>query len=469
MTQFSSLLRMLPGKRQKAQGSAVQAEKTAPASALGNAKKTMQSPSPFRGSTISSKPNSKSKPKQTNTSFINGYSRPNVASKMTDSVMKQLCIPCPDPTLEERTRDEHQNRALNLVRQEDWDKLSTLIKTADKNGDMTPGGMSIAELMAFGARADVVHAAEHALLDRVPEHDAPLIQGIEALEYVLAENLDNYAIGCIVAQAHIDMAWAWRGIGWDVEIAPRNREAFDAHFARARDIIQSFQGKPKWSALMANTSCALLRGSNTSRQVVADRYEALIDLNPENTGPYRALGTQMLPRSYGSFAGLELEARRTAARTADVWGAGGYTWVMFDAISVDDEACALLDLPFFIEGLRDIVMHRPEPHTVNLLAAYCANTIGQAFSGNDAADANRAQIADCADWIVREHLTELHPMIWAHAAQGFANNLRVSSASRFAAAGQDDAMRIIAGLFKREIAEGNRIIFTDQGPTAEPA
>ena len=262
------------------------------------------------------------------------------------------------------------------------------------------------------------------------------------------------------------MGVAWRGIGWDVEIAPRNREAFEAHFARAREIIKTFDGRHQTSALLANTACALLRGDSRKTHSVADRYEALIDLNPKNTGPLRALGTNMLPRWYGTYEGLELEARRTAARTADIWGAGGYTWVMFDAISVDDEACARLDLPFFVEGLRDIVERRPEPYTVNLLAAYCANTIGQAFSGNDAADHIRAQIADCADWLVREHLTELHPMIWAHAAQGFANNLRVASPHRFAAAGQDDALRIIAGLFRREISEGKQITFTDQGPVA---
>jgi hypothetical protein len=331
---------------------------------------------------------------------------------------------------------------------------------------MTPGGMSVAELMTFGARADVVLAAEHALLHSIPDPDAPLFLGIEALEYVLAEFNDDYVIACIVAQAHMDIAWAWRGIGWDVEIAPRNREAFDAHFARAREIVETFIGQPKESTLFASTSCALLRGDDNSTKSVADRYEALIDLNPKNTSPLRALGTHMLPRWYGSYQQLELEARRTAARVQDVWGAGGYTWVMFDAISCDDIACAQLDLPFFIEGLRDIVTRRPDPHTVNLLAAYCANTMGNAFSGNDSADANRAMISECADWIVREHLTELHPMIWAHAAQGFSNNLRVASAQRFAAAGQDDAMRIIAGLFKGEIDDGKRIVFTDQGPIA---
>lgn len=381
----------------------------------------------------------------------------------------RLSIPCPDPTREERIRDEHQNRALKLVRQEDWSKLARLIAQADADRSMTPGGMSIAELMAFGARADVVMAAEHALIDSTPEQDAPLMSGIEALEFVLDEHAGDYVIGCIVAQAHMDLAWAWRGIGWDVEIAPRNREAFDAHFARARDIIASFGTDHGTSALMAATTCALLRSDHESAESLADSYERLIDLNPANPSPMRALGTHMLPRWYGSYRGLELEARRTAARTEATWGAGGYTWVMFDAISTDDQACARLDLPFFIEGMRDIVRRRPEPHTVNLLAAYCANTMGQAFSGDDAADHVRSQIAACADWLVREHLTELHPMIWAHAAQGFANNLRVASAARFAAAGQDDALRIIAGLFKREIAEGKRIVFTDQGPVATAA
>ena len=383
---------------------------------------------------------------------------------LSTSSVDTLFIPCPDPTLEDRTRDKHQNRALRLVRQEDWEELSFIVTAADRKNQMTPGGMSVAELMTFGARSDVVLAAEHALIDNEPEHDAPLMRGIEALEFVLEEHPNDYVIGCIVAQAHMDMAWAWRGIGWDVQIARRNREAFDAHFARAHDIVASFNGQPENSALLAATSCGLLRGEENTTQSVADRYEALIDLNPKNASPLRALGTHMLPRWYGSYQELELEARRTAARTQNIWGAGGYTWVMFDAISSDDIACARLDLPFFLEGLRDIVTRRPDPHTINLLAAYCANTMGGAFSGNDAADANRSQISECADWIVREHLTELHPMIWAHAAQGFANNLRVASAQRFAAAGQDDALRIIAALFRREIAEGKRIVFTDQGP-----
>ncbi len=389
------------------------------------------------------------------------------APAMAAAARDTLRIACPDPTVEDTLRDGHQNRAQHLVRQERWEDVSAAIRAADISRAMTPGAMPVAELMAYGARADVVLAAEHALLDGRPARDADLMAGIEALEHVLAEFPDDPAIAAIVAQSHMDIGWAWRGRGWTAEVPRRNREAFDAHFDRATDILAPFDNTCLKSPLLATTCCALLAASGAGTARVADRYETLIDLNPANPRPMRAMGNHLLPRWYGSYAELELEARRTASRTQGFWGAGGYTWVMFDAISCDDEACANLDLEFFVEGLRDILKRRPDAHTTNLLAAYCANTIGQARSGHDGADTIRRKIADCAGWIVRENLTELHPMIWAHAARGFDNNLRVHSASRFAASGRDDAMRIISSLFSPEIEAGKHIVFTDTGPVAQ--
>ncbi|WP_254693101.1 hypothetical protein [Sulfitobacter sp. SK011] len=377
-----------------------------------------------------------------------------------------LNISCPDPTAEEMLRDKHQRSAQRLARQERWADLAEMIYHADQNREMTPGAMPIADLMAFGARADVVLAVEHALQDGRPPKGAPMMAGIEALEYILSEFPGNYVIAAIVAQAHIDIGWAWRGTGWDAELSSQNREAFSAHFDRARDILKPYCGQALDSPLLAATCCALVGGTEQGRLTVADLYEKLIDLNPSNPRSMRAMGNYLLPRWCGSYAELELEARRTAARTQSIWGAGGYTWVMFDAIACDDQACANLDLPFFIEGLRDILDRRADPYTTNLLAAYCANAVGLTFSGNDEADQVRTQIADAARWIVREYLTELHPMIWAHAARGFDNNLRVHSLSRFAASGRDDAMRIISMLFQREISSGQKIVFTETGPVA---
>ena len=386
---------------------------------------------------------------------------------MASTTEEALMISCPDPTAEDSIRERHLSRAQHFARQERWEDLITMIDKADQERHMTPGTMPVADLMAYGARADVVHAAEHALMDGFPAKDAPLLAGIEALEHVLAEHASSPIVACIVAQAHMDIGWAWRGNSWDIEVPERNRAAFEAHFDRAGDIMAEHCPKNTSSPLLAATCCALMGGMEADKRRTADLYEKLIDLNPGNPRPMRAMGNQLLPRWNGSYEELELEARRTAARTAETWGAGGYTWVQFDAIGYDDEACAKLDLPFFIEGLRDILERRSDPYTAKLLAAYCSNAIGQAFSGNDKADHNRNQIAKCAQWIVRNHLTELHPMIWAHAARGFDNNLRVHSPTRFAASGKEDAIRIITSMFSAEIADGKRIVFTDTGPIAQ--
>lgn len=380
-----------------------------------------------------------------------------------------LVISCPDPTAEDRERDFHQQRGQRLSRQEQWVDISKAIQSADRCLRKTDGGMPVADLIGFGARADVVNACEHALMSGKPAKDAPLLNGIEELETVLADHPNDYAIATIVAHAHMDMGWSWRGGRWDVEISETNNNAFDAHFDRAADILAPFKDMRPKPAFLAAAECTQLAGRKNASDDIARAYETIIDLDPSNARIMRAMGNHLLPRWFGDYNALELEARRTAARTQKTWGAGAYTWVQFDAIAYDDIACARLDVEFFVDGLRDILKRTKDQYTVNLLAAYCANTMGNATGGNEEADQVRSQIADCAKWIIREYLTELHPMLWAHAARGFDNNLQVRCADRFAASGEADALRIIGTVFRRDIANGNRIIFTDDGPICQPA
>ena len=81
----------------------------------------------------------------------------------------------------------------------------------------------------------------------------------------------------------------------------------------------------------------------------------------------------------------------------------------------------------------------------------------------------RAEVAEAGNWLIRNHLRELNPMIWAHAAHGFDNNLRIRSPHKFAASGREDAMQVMTSLFRSELASGQRIVFTSKGPQATPA
>lgn len=372
-------------------------------------------------------------------------------------------IPVPDESAEEHARATHQARGQFLARQEDWSALSAAIRRADHKRMATPSGMPVADLLTYGARADVVAAVEHALFDGTPADDAPVFEGIAALEDVLAETPKDYTIALMVAQAHMDIGWAWRGTGWDIEVPTQNKEAFQAHFDRAADILDDLSGIELNAPSVAAANCALLAGRVDSRDRVADDYEDLIDLAPLNPHPMRAMGYHLLPRWFGDYKTLELEARRTAARTQDIWGAGAYTWVYLDAITIDEKACAQLDIQFFIDGMRDILTRRSTQHFANLLASFCAVTLRSLASSNEKAELVRDQLSKCADWIIRDHLRELHPLVWAHAAEGFDNAARVASVHKFAEKGQTAALDVLSDVFKSEIQQGQQIVFGPNG------
>ena len=352
-----------------------------------------------------------------------------------------------------------REQGLFLARQDRWDDLAEEIRAADSARTAAPGGVPLAELLAYGARCDVVQAVEQALERGAGAEDPALLSGIMSLEAMRQEHRTDPHVTLVVALAHIDIAWAWRGTGAEAALPALNRQRCAAHFDRAARLLEAFDAIALDSPAVASAQCALLARRPGLARRLADSHGALIDLDPQNFRAMRALGEHLLP----DRATLDLEARRTAARTQDIWGAGGYAWVCFDAIAGDADALDAVDVDFFIDGLRDIVAAHPEQEMINLLAAYCAITLRH-DGDTPAPDSPRARIAACARWLIRDHLTEVHPLVWAHAAQGFDNNLRVTSPQRFAARGRADALRAIAEQFRDDLDRGLRITFTPEGP-----
>lgn len=390
-------------------------------------------------------------------------SRPAVDASIEASLEASLDIPIRDTAAEHDAARAAQDRGLFLARQDRWSELAQEIRAADTARSALPCGVPLAELLAFGARCDVVHAVEHALSEDAGTQDPALLSGIMALEAMRQEHRHDPYINLVVAQAHIDIGWAWRGAGEASALPALNRQRCAAHFDRASRLLEPFDAAELASPAIAAAQCALLARQPETALHLADRYGELIELDPGNFRAMRALGAHLLPRACGSYEALELEARRIAARTEATWGAGGYAWVCFDAIAQDPAACERVDVAFFTDGLRDIVAARPEQEMINLLAAYCAVTLRRGEARIDP-DSARARIADCAAWLIRDHLTELHPLIWAHAAQGFDNNARITSHQRFAARGRADGLRAIAEQFRDDLDRGLRITFTPDGP-----
>lgn len=381
-----------------------------------------------------------------------------------------LKILAPQPTGEETVRGRWRLRGRDAVRQEDWGRLAQNLAKMDAERKLTHGNMSVADLMALGARSDVVRAVEHALLDGRPDADAPLLAGITAFEEELDAANNDPMLAAVVALSHIDIGWAWRGTGHDAQIPALNRDAFEAHIERAGEILQSVGDVRETSPLLLSVQARLqyrdaMAGTKGVSQRI-DTFEALINLNPRDPHQMRNFGLSLLPRAGGSYDLLELEARRIAAQVSELWGAGGYTWIMLDAISSDIEALAGLDVDYFMDGLHNILALRPDQFTANLLAAYCAITMS-GDGGSDAADFNRARLHACREWIICDYVTELHPLVWAHATRGFEAGLSVQSVERFAKRGLKEGHRVLQTLFWPELARGQNVVFTENGPVTQ--
>lgn len=375
-----------------------------------------------------------------------------------DSLSRRIILPSMPVTDEEMARAAYQDLGQKLARQEMWEELGQQIREADSRRAATPGGESAALLLTFGARGDVVAVAEDSLHDgAVPSPD-----GINALEAIWLENPGDYAIALVVALAHVDLAWAWRNTPPRGDIIEAQRRTQD-HFDRAADILEPHCGFTEDAPSLAAAQCALMPGLGDAREGrIADHFEDLIDLDPASPRQMRALGVALLPARQGSYRELELEARRTAARSGDIWGAGAYAWVYFDALALDAGALKTLDPVFFMDGLRDILRHSPDQHTANLLAAFCAVSMRDDPAIPPAHRTVRTQLRDCLSWILRDHLHELHPLIWTQALHR-PGDTALPSRRALITEGRQTALRAIAAQFADDITDGESIAFSPAG------
>ncbi|OIQ33714.1 MAG: hypothetical protein BM562_00490 [Alphaproteobacteria bacterium MedPE-SWcel] len=382
-----------------------------------------------------------------------------------------LSIPVPESNAENEAADQAIAEGQFLARQDRWDTLEKRIAEVDLARDATPGGTSIADLIAYGARADVINAVDHALMAGLPLTERVTLEGIMSLERVRLEFGRSPVLSTVVALAHLDIAWACRrnsargaahGKG---ALSPRAT----AHHARAGEILSMLPDTCSAHPFHQAARCALYSGGGPAApRQIADDYIDLIQMAPGNPRHLRALGTHLAEQDHEGLSALDLEARRVAALVESDWGAAGYTWVYFDALARSDAACARLDVDFFLEGVGDIVARAPNQDRVNLLSAYCSIVLKPDPKADPEARRVRNRIAEAANWLIRDHLRELNPLIWAHAGAGFDNDAQVSSARTFAERGRADALRAIADLFRDDIEAGHRVVFTPEGPRVTP-
>jgi len=379
-----------------------------------------------------------------------------------DLLAQRVLLPALAISDEEHARTRLHDTGQRLARQEDWPRLAERISQADTARQHTPGGETAAGFLAAGARADAVTAAADALGDgRTPDP-----AGLDALGQVRADHPDSYPIALVVALTHMDIGHAWRTCG-PAGTGRQDREArFLDHFRRAEELLAPFDTESHDAPSLAAAQCALLAARPAPRRRVLDDYTRLVALDPGCARHLRALGEALLPARFGSFAELDLAARRMAGQSAACHGKAAYTWVWFDALATEPAGLGTVDPNLFIDGLRAIAARHPVQHVINEIAAFCGLVMAPPSGAARlpaAQDRARAAIHGCLDWLVARHLHELHPMIWAQALTGPRPAPSLPPRRVLLARGRQAALRAIAGRFADDLADGGALGFSVAG------
>jgi len=282
------------------------------------------------------------------------------------------------------------------------------------------------------------------------------------LDQVLIDNSDDYGVALVVAQAHMDLGSVWRGQGWADEVPASDWKKFARHFRRATSILEQFDPIANDSPALAAARCRLLAGQPDAAQRIIADYENLIDLAPHYADSYRQFGQALLPRWYGSYELLEERARKLAKETYDHWGSAAYALTFMDAARDDKEALGLVDVAMMLQGLGDYMRTQKDQAIVNQVISYLVVSLaptGPLVSGSKRALQNRRTLMAAAPELARTYLREVHPDVWAEAADSHDPSAPPAKAWQQKQMGLEEAFGTLSKAYEREILRGRHIFF----------
>ncbi|MCA0939259.1 hypothetical protein LCM08_02070 [Salipiger pacificus] len=369
-------------------------------------------------------------------------------------------IPARETSEEAEACAEIVGRGLRLARQERWRALEEALNEADHSSALTPAGTPAARLLCDGAAQDVLMRVAEAMARGDAEAVRCALQGHSE---ALGPTTEAPMRALLAAWPQIGAARLWRAGSTPLSAAARGH-AVRHHLEMAHLLLRPHDPVELGSAALQAARCAVLEVLPTPSEHLARSYETLIALQPACPDHLRAYGHDLSPRRFGTWPGLDRTARRLAMSTAGSWGTGGYCWVWLDVLAAQPEGWAHVDAELFVAGLHDLLQPQPpetwpDQHRANLLAARCAELAPLAEHGA------AARIAGSLDWIVEDHLRELHPQLWAPPSP----DLSAPDEAARREAGCARAHSVLNTHFVHQLSRGRSVIFTDQGLALQPS
>ena len=328
----------------------------------------------------------------------------------TEQLLDNCGLPISHQSEEELEQSWYLSRGEKLADLAEWDQLGREIQEFDKMNATTASGMPISEALTLGARKVVLAPIRDALENGGHQ---PSLDVFHDVHDAMHAHPRNYGLAALLCLAHVDAGFIWLNYTGKVQKHIAHK-TFRRHFAMAQEILNNYNAYDLGSSLLALTQCAILPGLDDPALRFCDDYEDLIELDPTTPQHFLKFGVHLLPAWFGSYATLENYARKLTKTTYDFWGKGAYALVYAGAIAQDVAACERVDPDLFLTSLLDVMERRTDQHAANHYAAFLTLTLADAPHRNDsrASQKKRHKISEAADYVIDEHMREIHPLTW---------------------------------------------------------
>ena len=289
-----------------------------------------------------------------------------------------------------------------------WAELFAALRRADRDRTAAPGGRRLAALVSEGARAPLAQA--------LARRDWPAaLAGIDLLADVQAAHEDDPMAAHLLAQAHLDYAWARRGAEPGPGVPREVWQEFLHHTALAEAALGAFDPIEEDSPLLAGTRYLLVRGIEEGDAHCRDWYEDWSDLDPTNPEPHLTHAVHLLPPWFGALTAFEDEARAALRRTRHCTGASAYALFHLAAAEVLGDLPPRVDEALFVAGLIDHFHASGCQYRANVVAA----ALTELLHGLAEAPApRRLAVQEALDDHLRNEVREFHLPAWENGAAG---------------------------------------------------
>jgi hypothetical protein len=320
-----------------------------------------------------------------------------------------------------------------------WDDLLESLRFADQTRTAAAGGKRVATLISRGARA-VLTAA-------IARQDWQAADNeLARFEAIFDERPDDYGAAHLLAQAHLDLAWAQRGAAPLGEVSQAMWQDGTSHLARAEAVLAVFDPIEEMSPLLAGTRYQLVRGIEDGKSLCRDWYEDWCDLDPGDVDVHAAHAQHLLPHWFGTLAGFDRAATRAAALTWTQTGQAAYAVFYIAASEILGDFPPGMNLERFLNGLGDYYKATGCQYRVNIAAGVMVEMLD-------------GFLTDSADWsfeigLVRAALSDL---MWNHL-----HEVHLSAWDR----GTSDLALALSEVFGQALQSGARIVVRGNGLAA---